>query len=67
MKHIYFQVIDISKQSNSLEFAYFGASPICYDIAGYVTDMARRNNSSIIYDYLFLRPKKNGVRQKQNG
>lgn len=54
MKHIYFQVFDISKDPNSIEYAYFGNQPINSDLAGWVRTMAYTNNSSVDYIRLFI-------------
>lgn len=54
MKHIYFQVIDISKASTDVNYSYFGEAPINHDIAGYVTSMANRNKSNINDIRLFI-------------
>lgn len=58
MKHIYFQLIDISKDCESRDYAYYGRSPINCDLAGWITSMAYHNKSSISDIRLFIYPTK---------
>lgn len=58
MKHIYFQVFDVSRKYNTAEYAYFGELPINSDLAGQVKCLARWNKSSIDDIRLYIYPSK---------
>lgn len=59
MKHIYFQVVDTSKNSDSIEYAFFGEAPINLDLARWITHIASLNRSSIADIRLFVYATKN--------
>lgn len=54
MEHIYFQVVDTSKNSDSIEYAFFGEAPINRDLAKWITHIAKRNRSSVDDIRLFV-------------
>lgn len=54
MANIYYQLFDRSKKSTDIKFAQFGFQPHNTDLAGLVTAMAARNDTSVDNIRLFV-------------